>query len=108
MADLWTRVSSVPKLPRARLVGDCATEEGAVRELTGRASVHPLTEGEWSAGRSGAVPALPFAPHWGGMSAPGRRFTPVLPRSPGGDPFVAKLAQPRHSADRATEEGRRA
>jgi hypothetical protein len=56
-----------------------------VLEPTG---VHPLTEDEWA----DALAPLPFAaPHWtrwGGMSAPERRFTPVLLRSPAGDLLV--------------------
>jgi hypothetical protein len=63
-----------------------------VRELTGATTVHPLTGGEWTDAFAQAAPALPFAaPHWtrwGGMSAPARRFTPVLLRLPTGDLLV--------------------
>ena len=54
--------------------------------------VHRLTQGEWVDGLAQATPALPFAaPHWtrwGGLSAPERRFTPALLRSPQGDLLV--------------------
>lgn len=58
-------------------------------ELTGRTTVHPLTEGEWTDALAQTAPALPFAAsHWTRWGAPERRFTPVLLRSPGGDLLV--------------------